>query len=121
MLYRRSHLFGLFAALLALMAQFGAGAGVPRIDPVAIAGVLCHSDDDAGGTPSQSPAHSPDCQLCPLCATAGAQQTLLVSDPLVLTPPVALAARRSGLPPPATAPPSPHRPPSQPRGPPTIS
>jgi hypothetical protein len=121
MMNRRFHLSGLFAVLLALMAQFGAGADVPRIDPVAAVGMLCHTEDDAGGTPSKSPSHSPDCPVCPLCVALHAAPAALV--PVIAT----LAAADAGvvlkgeLPPPSTAPPASYRPPSQPRAPPTYS
>lgn len=120
MLMSRFHLSGLFAVLLALMAQLGAGAAVPQIDPIAVAGVLCHTDDD-GSPPGHGPNHPPDCPVCPLCATLHAQPVALASVPPVLTPPVVLAIRRTELPPPATAPPALPRPPSQPRAPPTLS
>jgi hypothetical protein len=123
MLNRRFPLSGLFAVLLALMAQLGTGASVPRIDPVAVAGVLCHTEDDTGGTPTQTPGHPAGCPLCPLlCGTLHAQAVgLLLSGAPGLKPPAVLAAGRTGLPPPATAPPAPHRPPSQPRAPPVFS
>jgi hypothetical protein len=119
-LTRRFPLSGLFAVLLALMAQLGAGATVPRIDPVAAAGVLCHTDDDTT-PPAHGPAHPADCPLCPMCATLHTQQAVLVSVAPRLTPPSMLAVRRAELPPPSTAPPALHRPPSQPRAPPTVS
>ncbi len=117
----RFHLSGLFAVLLALMAQLGAGASVPRFDPVGIAGVLCHSDDDSPGMPSQTPAHTADCPLCPLCITSHVQATALLAVPPVLIPPAVLALARPELPPPATAPPAAHRSPGQPRAPPIYS
>jgi hypothetical protein len=119
-LTRRFPLSGLFAVLLALMAQLGAGATVPRIDPVAAAGALCHTDDD-GTPPAQGPTHPADCLLCPMCATLHTQQVALVSAAPMLTPPSVLAVRRAELPPPSTAPLALHRPPSQPRAPPTLS
>jgi hypothetical protein len=118
---RWSHLFGLFAVLLALMAQLGTGASIPRIDPIVAAGALCHTDDDDSGAPSRAPGHPPDCPVCPLCATLHVQAMALISNAQALTPPAFLATRRSELPPPSTAPPAPHRPPSQPRAPPTFS
>jgi hypothetical protein len=106
--------------LLALMAQLGAGATVPQIDPVTAAGALCHSDDD-GTPPAHGPAHPADCPLCPMCVTLHAQQAILVSAAPTLIPPSVLAIRRAELPPPSTAPPALHRPPSQPRAPPIVS
>jgi hypothetical protein len=118
---RRSSLFGVFAVLLALMAQLGAGASVPRIDPIMTAGALCHTDDDTRGVPLPGPAHHSDCPVCPLCAAVHAQGLALVANAPALTRPAVLAVRRTELPPPSTAPPAPHRPPSQPRAPPVIS
>ncbi|HBK07571.1 MAG TPA: hypothetical protein DDZ81_17255 [Acetobacteraceae bacterium] len=118
MLTRRFHLSGLFAVLLALMAQLGAGAAVPRLDPIAGAAVLCHDD---GETPFQPPAHTTDCLICPLCAPPHVQTAILTPEAPVLPPPAIIAVVRTELPPPSTAPPSPHRPPSQPRAPPTAS
>jgi Protein of unknown function (DUF2946) len=119
MLTSRFHLSGLLAVLLALMAQLGAGAAVPRIDLVAAAGVLCHTDD-TGNPPAHGPTHPSDCLVCPLCATLHAQQAVLVSEVPALTPPPVVAIDRAELPPPSTAPPALPRPPSQPRAPPTV-
>jgi hypothetical protein len=116
----RFHFSGLFAVLLALMAQLGAGAAVPRIDPVAVSAVLCHTDD-RGNPPAHGPNHSPDCPVCPLCATLHVQQAVLASAAPRLMPPSVEVTRRDGLPPPSTAPPTLHRAPSQPRAPPTYS
>jgi hypothetical protein len=120
MMASRFHLSGLFAVLLALMAQLGAGAAVPRIDPVVAAAVLCHTDDN-GNAPTHSPSHLPDCLVCPLCATLHGQQAMLIAEAPRLIPPPVPAVRRAELPPPSTAPPALHRPPSQPRAPPTLS
>jgi hypothetical protein len=117
---RRSKL-GLFVVLLALMAQLGTGASMPRIDPVMTAGTLCHTEDDTGGAPSPGPSHPADCPVCPLCAALDVQQAALASTAQTLTPPAVLAVRRSELPPPSTAPPSSQHPPNQPRAPPTFS
>jgi hypothetical protein len=118
---RRSSLFGVFAVLLALMAQLGAGASVPRLDPIVAAGALCHTDDDTGGAPSPGPAHHTDCPVCPLCAAVHAQGFALVANAPALIRPAVLTVRRTELPPPSTAPPAPHRPPGQPRAPPVVS
>jgi hypothetical protein len=120
MLTSRFRLSGLIAVLLALMAQLGVGAAVPRIDPVAVAEALCHAEDD-GTPPAHGPSRSPDCLMCPLCATLHAQPVALASAAWVLSAPGVLGNRRIELPPPATAPPAPHRPPCQPRAPPTQS
>ena len=116
----RSRLFGLLAVLLALMAQLGSGATVPRVDPVAAAAVLCHTDDN-GNAPARGPNHPSDCPICPLCAALYAQALALTSDAALLTPPAIQAILRPELPPPSTAPPGLHRSPSQPRAPPTLS
>jgi hypothetical protein len=117
----RFHLSGLFAVLLALMAQLASGASVPRFDVLATAGVLCHIDEDTSGAPLQAPGHPADCPLCPLCVTTHVQSAALVSAPAILTPPAVLATVRAELPPPSTAPPSSYRPPNQPRAPPIFS
>jgi hypothetical protein len=116
----RFRLCGLFAVLLALMAQLGAGATVPRVDPVAAAAVLCHTDDN-GNAPAHGPNHPSDCPICPLCAALHAQALALTSDAPLLTPPAIQAILRPELPPPSTAPPALRRSPSQPRAPPTLS
>ena len=121
---RRFHLLGLFAVLLALMAQLGAGATVPRLDPFALldgAETLCHVDDDQSGPPSQSPGHPADCLVCPLCAAFHAPAAPLIASAPALTPPDLRTERRAELPPPSTAPPAAQRPPSQPRAPPFYS
>jgi hypothetical protein len=116
---RRFHLSGLFAVLLALMAQLGAGASVPRIDPVAGVETLCH---DIGGAPSQVPSHHPaDCPVCPLCVALHAPPAALAAVIAVPAPRAIVVAVKTELPPPSTAPPAPHRPPSQPRAPPIFS
>jgi hypothetical protein len=121
MLNRRIHLRGLFLVLLALMAQLGVGASVPRIDPTVAAGALCHTEDDAGGTPSKSPSHAPDCLVCPLCAAVHDTSATLVAVIAMPVSQVPGVVFKAGLPPPSTAPPAPHRPPSQPRAPPILS
>jgi hypothetical protein len=119
---RRIRFHGLFAVLLALVAQLGIGASVPRPDALAqIIGteILCHPPDKSGGTPA--PLHPLDCLICPLCAALHAPPMVLVSDLAVLAPSAVVVVLRSELPPPSTAPPSSRRAPSQPRAPPTAS
>ena len=118
---RRPNFFGMFAVLLALMAQLGAVTTAPRIDPIATSGVVCHTDDDAGDTPSPGPAHPADCPVCPLCGAIQTPGTLLLSEAVVIPPPAVQSGRRVELPPPSTAPPSPRHPSSQPRAPPVFS
>lgn len=115
---RRFHLSGLFAVLLALMTQLGAGASVPRIDPISGVAALCHMD---GGSPAQAPSHGSDCLVCPLCVALHAPSVILASAGMIVVPPDGWVALKTELPPPSTAPPAVHRPPSQPRAPPTFS
>jgi hypothetical protein len=121
MLKSRSRLFGLFAVLLALMAQLGAGATVPRVDPVLAAAVMCHGEGKDSQIPAHGPNHPSDCPICPLCASLHAQALAVTSDASLLTPPAIQALLRPELPPPSTAPPALHRSPSQPRAPPSHS
>jgi hypothetical protein len=122
MLTRWFHVSGMFAVLLALMAQLGMSISAPSIDPVAGVTALCHIDDDTGGTPSPtSPSHSTDCLVCPLCGTLHVQLATLVADTAVPKPPAIPVSNRSSWLPPSTAPPALHRPPNQPRAPPIFS
>jgi hypothetical protein len=122
MLNRRFPLLGLFAVLLALMAQLGAGASVPQIDPVSGAEALCHTGEDAGGAPSKAPSHPADCLVCPLCVALNAPSANLVPASIDTPRPRAVeVVLKTELPPPSTAPPSAHWPPSQPRAPPISS
>jgi hypothetical protein len=121
MMCRRFHLAGLFAVLLALMAQLGAGASVPRIDPVAVAGVLCHAEDDAGGAPANAPSHPADCPVCPLCVSMHVAAAAVLPVAAVPVPSGVAVVLKAELPPPSTAPPALRRPPSQPRAPPAFS
>jgi hypothetical protein len=121
MVNRRFHLHGLFAVLLALMAQLGAGASVPRFDPIAGAGTLCHTEDGAGGTPSKAPSHPDDCLVCPLCVALHAPSVVLITANTPLLSRTVGVVRKVELPPPSTAPPALNRPPSQPRAPPILS
>ncbi|HEX3576509.1 MAG TPA: hypothetical protein VHU42_18070 [Rhodopila sp.] len=119
---RRIPLHGLLVALLALMAQLGVGASVPRLDPFAqVIGteILCHPPAGSGGTPA--PMHPFDCLMCPFCVALHAPAAVLVSDVSVLAPSALVVLLRAELPPPSTAPPSPRRAPSQPRAPPLYS
>jgi hypothetical protein len=107
MLSRRCYLLGLFASLLALIAQLGAGATVPRFDPVAqliAAEILCHVTDE-GRTPNQAPNHSDGCLACWVC-TAVHPQIPLVPEPPNLTLSRIQLTQRAELPPPARASPS---------------
>ena len=121
MVSHRFRLPALFMALLALMAQLGVGASVPRADPIAAAGVLCHPHHNSDGTPSHAPAHLPDCPVCPLCAAIHAPAPTLVAVITAPPPPAVAVTATIERPPPATAAPAMPRPPAQPRAPPTLS
>jgi hypothetical protein len=124
MLNRRVSVHGLLAVLLALMAQLGISATVPRLEPLAqviSAEMLCHAPDGAGDAPAPVPMHPLDCLVCPLCVAVHATSMILVCDAGVRVPSAAVVVLRSELPPPSTAPPSSDRSPSQPRAPPSIS
>ena len=121
MLNRRFHLPGLFAVLLALMALVGAGASVPRIDPITGVAVLCHGDVDPGGVPAKTPGHPIDCPVCPLCVALHAPAAPLASVAAILAPPRGVLVFKTEVPSPSIAPPAAYRPPSQPRAPPVFS
>jgi hypothetical protein len=125
MLNRRLPLHGLLAVLLALMAQIGIGASVPRTDPLAIAaGVsdICHAADGSDETPgAPAPVHPLDCLVCPLCIALHTPAVALISPMSSLPAPQVVTVLRGELPPPSTAPPATRRPPSQPRAPPIIT
>lgn len=120
---RRCHLHGLFAALLALVVQLGAGASVPRPDPlrqIADVAILCHGADDTGGAPARLPSHLFDCLLCSHCIAAQPQIPPVPAPPY-LVPPRVWQVRRAELPPPSRAPPPRYRTAIQPRAPPVFS
>lgn len=121
MLTRRLHLPGLFAVLLALMAQLGMGATVPRLDPLAQladARGICHGVDISADQPGQAPSHPMDCLVCPLCIALHASPVALIASAVDLPQPSVILVASAESVPPARAPPSPHRTPSQPRAPP---
>jgi hypothetical protein len=124
MLTRRFPMFGLFAVLLALAAQLGSGAALPRT-PVPASVMLCHSANSDGGggdsLPVHDPTHPATCQLCPLCLTQPTQGETLIPAATVLAPPAVLAAVARQRAVTATASPAPRRPQSQPRAPPAAS
>jgi len=131
MLNERFRLRGLFAVLLALMVQLGAGASVPAVNPLAGAAVLCHSDDaytddtytgDTGRSPSHTPGHMPaDCPMCPLCSAPHVSSATLIPVAPPLSPPARGIVAKVELPPSPTGPPASHWPPGQPRAPPIFS
>ena len=120
MMTRRFNISGLFAVLLALMAQLGLGASVPRIDPISGSAAICHTRDGTptDRVPSPEPGHPADCPICPLCVALHVQPAMLASAETITPPAIGWTVIRIELPPPAIAPPAPHRPPSQPRAPP---
>ena len=124
LLNRRVSLHGLLAVLLALVAQLGVGATVPRVDVfaqfVGAEAPLCHAADERGTNPSQPPSHPADCLVCPFCIAVHAPAATLICEGAVAMNRSVVAALRPELPPPSTAPPY-HRLPSQPRAPPIYS
>jgi hypothetical protein len=113
---------GLLAVLVALMAQLGVGASVPRADPIAaLTGLdaICHAATD--GAPSRAPMHPADCLVCPLCVVAHLPAAIPVASGAGLISPATVVVLRHELPPPSTAPPTSYRPPNQPRAPPIAS
>jgi hypothetical protein len=124
MLNRRVPVHGVLAVLLALMAQLGISATVPRLNPLAQiirAEMLCHPPDGVGDTPAPAPMHPLDCLVCPLCVALQAPPIILVGDGEVTSPSAAVVVLRPELPPLSAEPPSSQRPPSQPRAPPAVS
>ena len=125
MLNRRVPLHGLLAVLLALMAQLGIGASVPRVDVFAqIVGAeaaLCHAADERGTNPSQPPNHPADCLVCPLCIAVHTAAATLICEGAVAMNRSVVVVLRPELPPPSTAPPIHHWLPSKPRAPPIYS
>ncbi len=120
MMTRRLHIPGLFAVLFAMMAQLGLGASVPRIDPISGSVAMCHTQEGVptDRVPSPAPGHPADCPICPLCVALHAPPAMLASARAIAPPFIGWTVIRTELPPPAIAPPAPHRPPSQPRAPP---
>jgi hypothetical protein len=116
---RRLHLPGLFAVLLALMAQLGLGGIVPRVDAfraIGAAGVLCHANGQAG---DHVPGHPADCPVCPLCAALHASPALLPAGTIAVPLPSLVVRSLIAWLPPRTGPPPHDRTPRQPRAPPS--
>jgi hypothetical protein len=113
-----------WTALLALMAQLGAGASVARLDPltqIVGAELPCHASNGVGDTPAPTPLHPLDCMACPLCVALHSSPAALAPNVAILTPTATVVVLRSELPPQSTAPPSRPRAPHQPRAPPAVS
>lgn len=113
---------GLFLTLLALVTQLAFGAVVPRPEIALVldaAGVICHAPAPSDGTPPPPHRHhTPDCMLCPLCASLTTPGIVLPgAAPRPPLPQVAVF-HHPGLPPPAIAPPVAAPLAAQPRGPP---
>ncbi len=123
MLDRRPKSLGLLLALLALAMQLGLVAAFPRAGDLArgdnaavlAAATICHTDD---GGPGPTEPHTPDCALCPLCATVAASVFALPTGGASLPAPRLAAIPQQAAPPPATAPPTIDRRTAQPRAPP---
>jgi len=131
MFSRTRPVWGMFAALLALIAQIALGAAAPEAElrlaaaNAAVAALdaapICHTDDAGNPAPGQRPSHSNDCLACPLCVVAHAPVVALVVPPVAIPAPPETLADRSELPPPATAPPVFAWTANQPRAPPAVS
>jgi hypothetical protein len=125
MIRHRIPAFGLFLTLLALVAQLAFGAVVPRPEVGLVLdelGVICHAPAPSGGAPQPDQhRHTPDCVLCPLCASLATHGIVLPGA--APRPPLPQVAEfeRPGLPPPATAPPVAVVLSAQPRGPPILA
>jgi hypothetical protein len=77
--------FGLFFALLALMAQLAVAAAVPATAiSLADATTLCRHDGHSGAPPA--PIQTPACRLCLLCHGASVAFDLLTAPPALPQP-----------------------------------
>ena len=125
MIGRRFHPWGVFAVVLALVAQLSTVASVAPDGAVplrllAAQTIICHTDSH-GRPPARTPHHRPAYPACPLYVGAHNPVSVLPVQAPDLPPPPVLAIARAELPPPATAPPAPRYSPSHPRAPPTFS
>lgn len=111
--------FGLFLALLAVLAQVTMAAAMPRLLPGQIAdtAVICHQDNGASPAPQAPPHHAPDCLLCVFCHHLGAPAALAAAPPVLPAPRIRVIAP-AAVPPPSTAPPVPIVLAARPRAPP---
>ena len=110
---------GLFLALLALVAQLGWNARMPRMELAALlddAGAICHFSGAAGGQKSPAMPHQ-DCSMC-LCCIGTVLATALLVPIVSLLLPVAIPPARFVVTPPATGPPPVRFAIARPRGPP---
>lgn len=102
--------WGLFCALLALVAQLAFGAAVPNMEqPLALheAALICHArSPDHGKAPPAQHHHVPVGAFCPLWTALTAPGSLLASAGPLLPAPIQTLLPRAELPPPSTAPPS---------------
>ena len=116
---RHPHSLGMLLGLLALVMQLGFGVSLPRSDADAVlaAATLCHTDD--GGVPT-SP-HTPDCALCPLCATVASTVVMLPTDGPAIPTRDTVVSSRPASPPQASTPLSIRRFAAQPRAPPSYA
>jgi len=116
------HIGSVFLALLALAVQLAVGATVPQPQLAALDRIaaICHAGTTPDEAPPAAPHHTPDCLLCPLCATLAGPSLGLAGSGPVLPPPGVTVIARAALPPPATAPPARQGTTAQPRAPPHI-
>jgi len=121
MIQRRISPLGLLFTLLALMAQLGSGAVVPRMEVMTALGdvtAICHADETSDQAPPV-PHHPADCPICPLCVSLSAAAFAIMADPVLPTPRLVIVAPAVILPP-ATAPPATLVLAARPRGPPAL-
>ncbi len=125
---RRSRLFGLLTAVLALVSQLALGAVVPPADTsqaslaaLDAVSIFCQSGSTTGSSDQPPTHHHPaDYALCPFVASLALPAAILTPEPLLPKP------SRSVAPPPRTMPEA-RAPPSHafaaayPRGPPNLA
>jgi hypothetical protein len=118
---RGSHqAFGLFFALLALMAQLTLATAVPATTvSLADVTVLCQHDTSPDA-PAKPPHQAPDCLDCFFCFNSGALAGLVATPP-PLPAPASVFVARAAVPPSVRAPPFRIVLSARPRGPPASA
>jgi hypothetical protein len=124
---RKTRLFGLVAAIVALAGQVALGAVVQRVTSpqaelaaLAAVSIICHASHNSGSDDGKSlPPPVSDWALCPLDHALAHGWTLLTPSLIRLAPPTMLAARTTFTPP-ARAPPFRFLTSVYPRGPPAL-
>ncbi len=122
-------LYGLFAAMLALIGQLAMSSLMPMemtapraptlAELLASPDAICHAEgsDAPADLPAPHRHHDNDCALCPLCAALSVPAVALSPAPVLPPPSLAQPIRFARLPP-ARAPPARFAAAAQPRGPP---